>query len=111
MTDKKYSGLHTLLAGSFYQCWDEYDDRSPDEILDNAIAHLADSEIENALQDLKEIFKLISLQIDFNHIIGTIAGCNYDPNFDGVSDVEWLVEMKRKLQKTKTSRSPKNRES
>lgn len=104
MTDRKeYKGLHNLLAGSFYQCWDEYDDRSPSEIVDGAISDLNQSEIEEAIDDLLSIFNLISSNTNFEYILGHSAGCSYDPNYDGITDVEWLVALKNKLEQAKNN--------
>ena len=102
MTEKnEYKGLRNLLAGPFYQCWNEYDNRSPEEIIDSSISELKSDEIQEALSDLKYIFKLISERVDFGYILGRLAGCNYDPNYDGITDVEWLVGLKNKLEEAK----------
>jgi len=100
MTEKnEYKGLRNLLAGSFYQCWDEYDDRSPEEIVDSVVSELKETEIQEALDDLSKIFDLINSRVDFTYILGRLAGCNYDPNYDGITDIEWLVSLKQKLDK------------
>lgn len=94
-----YPVLKNLLAGSFYQCWAEYDERSAQQIVDDVIAETRPKEIQEAINELDKIFDVIKNSAPLGNLIGHEIGCNYDPEYDGISDVEWLVELKQKLLK------------
>lgn len=57
--DYKYPGMKSLLAGSFYQCWEEFDGRSADEVLNEALSESSVIELERAIRELSEIFSML----------------------------------------------------
>ncbi len=95
----KYPALKSLLAGSFYQCWEEFDGRPASEIVKEAVSSFSRSDSLKAIEELNEIFSHIESLVEFDRIIGRQIGCNYSPKYYGISDVEWLVELKQKLEK------------
>lgn len=94
---QNYNGLRNMLAGSFYQCWSEFDERNPDKIVDDIISGLKPQDIEDALADIHSILLYVEDRVNFVEILGEKAGCEYDPQYDGMSNVEWIIELKRKL--------------
>ncbi|WP_308367232.1 MULTISPECIES: contact-dependent growth inhibition system immunity protein [unclassified Microbulbifer] len=96
--NKKYPALFNLLAGSFYQCWYEYDHRSSDEILYDSISQSTDEEIFLALKEVEKIISSAGSDADFGKILGRDIGCNYNPSDDGLSNLDWLLKVKRVLE-------------
>jgi len=93
----KYPELSTLLAGSFYECWDEFDDRTASEIVEGSLDEAGIKEIQGAIEELNNVFEVIKNEAGLVKLIGNDIGCNYDPEYDGLSLVEWLVSLKKKL--------------
>jgi hypothetical protein len=93
----KYPNLTALLAGSFYECWADFDDRAPDEIVKDSLGEASLTELQGAIEELDNVFELIKKQTELVKLIGSEIGCNYDPEYDGLSCVEWLVDLKKKI--------------
>ena len=93
----KYPALRDLLAGSFFQYWEEYDGRPASEIVDEAIEGTSKTEQIKAVDELNKIFNLLKNVGQLEEIIGYDIGCNYNSEDDGISHVEWLVDLKHKL--------------
>lgn len=93
----KYEKLNGLLSGFFYQCWNEFDDRTADSIVDEAIEGTTSEDIKEAIKELDDIFVFIKEKADLDELIGYKLGCNYVSENDGISSVEWLVYLKNKL--------------
>ena len=89
------------MAGSFYQCWDEYDGRPASEIVDEAIEGTSKTEQIKAVDEINKIFNLLKEVGQLEDIIGYDIGCNYSSEDDGISYIEWLVELKNKLERAK----------
>lgn len=96
--EDKFPALKNLLAGSFYQCWSEFDGRPASEIVDEAVSESSKEQLQASINEIDEIFKLLTELGGLEQIIGYDIGCNYDSEDDGISHVEWFVGLKRKLQ-------------
>ena len=90
MKKEKFPSLKNLLAGPFYQCWYEYDDRPAENILKESIDESSFDEIRKVLN---EVDKILNSKNEMKHIKDTFSndiGCNYNPEEDGISYLEWL---------------------
>lgn len=96
--DNKYQNLENLLSGTFYQCWADYDDRSADEKIDEVINLSKETELMGAIDELNQMFEEIGIKNNLEKLILWGIGCEYDSKSDGKSNIEWLVEIKQKIQ-------------
>ncbi|MFI2812208.1 MULTISPECIES: contact-dependent growth inhibition system immunity protein [Microbulbifer] len=96
---KRYPALFNLLAGPFYQCWYEYDCRPASEILYDAVAQSKDEEKSLAINEINKIVSCCYESSQLDEILGKEIGCNYNPGDDGISSLDWLLEIKESLEK------------
>lgn len=93
----KYPSLRDLLAGSFYQCWEEYDSRPPSEILKEAISGITRENKIKAVSEIDLILSSLKDNSELENIIGYDIGCNYSSEDDGIPYIDWLETIKENL--------------
>ena len=84
--------FHSTLAGYFYQCWD-LDAEGPEQVVANMLNDLKGEERERFLKGLIATLKEIENHPDIKDLILGF-GQNYDPSCDGLTFLEWYVDLK-----------------
>lgn len=93
----KYKSISILVGGSFYPYWSEYENKSSQDILTESIKESRSDLLNKVVEELDTVFSLIQRDANTGDIIGYQFGCSYNPEHDGKSDVEWMVEIKQKV--------------
>lgn len=93
---KKYPNIANMLDVVFYDYWDEeYENADANIVLSNWLKSERVEElqkIEKELQDFLKEADVLSKSLD---IFTKWSYCQYDPEYDGLTRIEWLVDIKR----------------
>ncbi|MBY5927779.1 hypothetical protein KUV86_01475 [Halomonas sp. DP8Y7-3] len=95
ISDADLKTLRSWMSGAFYQTWDLDEEGGMVEVVEREFCH-TDEASEEMIKYLNGLIKLISDIPEVSELIGTVTG-DYDPLFDGMESIEWLVLLKQYL--------------
>jgi hypothetical protein len=96
LSDPILNRLRSSLSAAFYQTWDLDEEGGVQGVVDRQFNYTPEAS-EQAIESVNRLLKLISEMPEISSLLDNFSG-DYDPSYDGLEMIEWLVLLKSYLQ-------------
>ena len=94
-----YPNLYELFAGYFHQDWPE-DSPTATGIIERYLGESSDEDVGKALKELHELLSNVTDDEELANIVNQL-GSYYNPQADGITHREWLMQVSKLLKQNK----------